>query len=99
MALLLLFAVVAGAGTALGPCALPVLPAVLPAGAVGGRRRPVGVVLGLSVTFCVTIVGLAEVADGVGVGDGALRTVAIVVLLVFGLALAVPALGARLEAP
>src|SRR5436305_1759622 len=39
MPLLLLFAFVAGAGTAITPCVLPVLPALLSAGAVGGRRR------------------------------------------------------------
>src|SRR4051794_38370507 len=99
MALLLLFAALAGAATALSPCALPVLPALLATGATGGRRRPVGVVLGLSATFAITIIGLAEVAHGVGLGDTAPRTVAIVVLLVFGIAVAVPAIGARIEAP
>src|SRR4051812_30476589 len=99
MALLLVFAVIAGAGTALSPCALPILPALLSAGATGGRRRPLGVVVGLSATFSITIIGLAEVAHGVGVGDGTLRAVAIVFLLAFGLAVAVPAVAARLEAP
>src|SRR4051812_23676750 len=99
MLLLLVFALIAGAGTALSPCALPVLPAILASSADGGRRRPFGVVVGLSVTFLVTIIGLAEVAGGVGLGDTALRTVAIVALLVFGIAIAVPAVGARLEAP
>src|SRR6059036_2458712 len=99
MLLLLGFALIAGAGTALSPCALPVLPAILASGAAGGRRRPLGVVLGLSITFCVTIIGLAEVAGGVGLGDSALRTVSIVALLVFGIAVAVPAVGDRLEAP
>src|SRR5437763_15688123 len=99
MPLLLAFALIAGAGTALSPCALPVLPAILASSADGGRRRPFGVVLGLSVTFLVTIIGLAEVAGGVGLGDTALRTVAIVALLVFGIAIAVPAVGSRLEAP
>src|SRR3954462_1099444 len=99
MPLLLLFAVVAGAATALSPCALPILPAVLAAGATGGRRRPLGVVLGLSATFAITVIGLAELADGVGLGNGTLRTIAIVALLVFGVVVAVPALAARLEAP
>src|SRR5437660_1678604 len=96
MLLLLLFAVVAGAGTAISPCALPVLPALLSAGATGGRRRPLGVVVGLSVTFAVTIIGLAKVAKGVGVGDGTLRTIAIVVLLAFGLVIALPAVSQHL---
>jgi cytochrome c biogenesis protein CcdA/thiol-disulfide isomerase/thioredoxin len=99
MTVLLLFAFVAGAGTALSPCVLPVLPALLSAGATGGRRRPFGVVLGLAATFTVTIVGLATVIDGVGLGDGAMRTLAIVVLGAFGVAVAVPRLAARLEAP
>jgi cytochrome c biogenesis protein CcdA/thiol-disulfide isomerase/thioredoxin len=99
MLLLLGFAILAGAGTALSPCALPVLPALLSAGGAGGRRRPLGVVLGLSVTFTVTIVGLANVVDGVGLGNDPLRDLSIVVLLVFGLALLVPDAAARLEAP
>jgi cytochrome c biogenesis protein CcdA/thiol-disulfide isomerase/thioredoxin len=98
VALLLLFAVIAGAGTALSPCVLPILPAVLSAGATGGRRRPLGIVIGLAVTFTITIAGLAEVVDGVGLGDGAMRTVAVCVLLVFGLLLIVPPLADRVEA-
>lgn len=99
MLVLIGFAVLAGAGTALSPCVLPVLPALLSAGGVGGRRRPLGIVLGLSVTFTVTIVGVAKVVDGVGLGSDPLRDVAIVVLLLFGAALIVPDVAARIEAP
>ena len=99
MLILVGFAVLAGAGTALSPCVLPVLPALLSAGGVGGRRRPLGIVLGLSVTFTVTIVGVANVVGGVGLGSDPLRALAIVVLLAFGLALMWPALAARIEAP
>jgi cytochrome c biogenesis protein CcdA/thiol-disulfide isomerase/thioredoxin len=98
VAVLLLFAVIAGAGTAVSPCVLPILPALLSAGATGGRRRPFGIVLGLAVTFTITIAGLAEVVDGVGIGDGAMRTVAVVVLLGFGLLLLLPPLADRVEA-
>ncbi len=97
MVLLVLFAFVAGAGTALSPCVLPVLPALLSAGATGGRRRPVGIVLGLTVTFTVTIVGLATVVDGVGLGDSFVRDLAIVALAAFGVAVAVPRLTAPLS--
>ena len=99
MLILILFAFLAGAGTALSPCVLPVLPALLSAGAAGGRRRPLGVVLGLSITFTVTIVGVASVVDGVGLGSDPLRALAVVVLLVFGLVLLMPSVSARLEAP
>jgi cytochrome c biogenesis protein CcdA/thiol-disulfide isomerase/thioredoxin len=99
MVLLVAFAFVAGAGTALSPCVLPVLPALLSASAAGGRRRPVGIAIGLATTFAVTIVGLASVIDGVGLGPGATRTLAVVVLIAFGVVMALPALAARLEAP
>ena len=91
MALLILFALIAGAATAITPCVLPVLPALLSASATGGRRRPLGIVLGLTVTFTITIVALATVIDGVGLADGATRTFAILVLLGFGVVLLVPA--------
>ncbi|MEA2420391.1 MAG: hypothetical protein QOE60_2597 [Thermoleophilaceae bacterium] len=99
MVLLVLFAIVAGAGTALTPCVLPVLPALLAATGSGGRRRPLGVILGLVATFTIAIVALASVIDGVGLPDGTVRTLAVVVLLVFGVSLLVPALAARIEAP
>jgi len=99
MLILMVFALVAGAGTALSPCVLPVLPALLSAGGVGGRRRPLGIVLGLTVTFTVTIVGVSKVAGGVGLGSDPLRDFAVVVLLVFGLTMLVPALAERLEGP
>jgi cytochrome c biogenesis protein CcdA/thiol-disulfide isomerase/thioredoxin len=99
MIVLLAFAFLAGAGTALSPCVLPLLPALLSAGGVGGRRRPLGVVVGLSVTFTVTIVGVASVVDGVGLGSDPLRGVAIIVLLVFGIALLLPRVAERIEAP
>jgi cytochrome c biogenesis protein CcdA/thiol-disulfide isomerase/thioredoxin len=98
MLILILFAILAGAGTALSPCVLPVLPALLASGGVGGRRRPLGVVLGLMITFTVTIVGIAKVVGGVGLGSDPLRDVAVVVLLASGVVLLVPAIGDRLEA-
>jgi cytochrome c biogenesis protein CcdA/thiol-disulfide isomerase/thioredoxin len=99
MLLLLLFALIVGAGTAVSPCVLPVLPAMLSASGSGGRRRPLGIVLGLTTTFTITIVGIAKVVGGVGLGVDPLRDVAIVVLIVFGVALIVPQIGERLERP
>src|SRR5580700_4931139 len=98
MIILIGFAVLAGAGTALSPCVLPVLPAMLSAAGVGGRRRPLGVVLGLMVTFTITIVGIASVVGGVGLGSDPLRDLAVAVLLVMGMALIVPGLADGVEA-
>src|SRR4051812_35600906 len=92
-----LFALVAGAGTALSPCVLPVLPLALPGAATGGRRRPLGIALGLAGSFAFATLALAYVLDALGLGADALRTLAVVVLLVFGASLLVPPVAARLE--
>jgi len=98
VALLIVFAFVAGAATAVSPCVLPVLPVALSAGVTGGRRRPLGVVTGLAVSFTFATVALVYVIDALGLPDDLVRTLAIVVLLGFGLALLIPRVGARLEA-
>src|SRR6201996_2321136 len=99
MLLLMLFAVLAGAGTAITPCVLPVLPALLSAGAAGGRRRPLGIVLGLAITFTIAIVALASLVKGVGLAASGARDLAIVVLIAFGVVLLIPELSQRREAP
>ncbi len=99
MLLLLLFALIAGAGTAVTPCVLPVLPALLSASAVGGRRRPFGIVLGLGITFTIAIVALAQLTKGIGLASGATRTLAVFVLIGFGLVLLIPGLAVRVQAP
>jgi cytochrome c biogenesis protein CcdA/thiol-disulfide isomerase/thioredoxin len=98
MALLILFGFIAGAATALSPCVLPVLPIALSAGATGGRRRPLGIVAGLAVSFTFATVALVYVISALGLPDDFLRKLAIVVLLGFGVTLMVPPLAARVEA-
>ncbi len=97
MVLLMAFALVAGAATAISPCVLPVLPVVLSAGATGGRRRPLGIVTGLTLSFTFATVALVYVISALGLPNDLLRTVAIVVLLVFGVTLVIPPLSARVE--
>ena len=98
MFVLIVFAFVAGAATAVSPCVLPVLPVALAAGATGGRRRPLGVVSGLALSFTFATVALVYAISALGLPDGLLRTAAIAVLIGFGICLLAPPLGDRLEA-
>src|SRR2546421_628767 len=83
MPLLLLFALIAGAGTAITPCVLPVLPALLSASALGGRRRPLGIVVGLASTFTIA---LLPAVTWVGAWSGAsARVVAVAIASSIGL--------------
>ncbi|HEX6455769.1 MAG TPA: cytochrome c biogenesis protein DipZ [Solirubrobacterales bacterium] len=97
MALLILFGFVAGALTAVSPCVLPVLPVALSAGATGGRRRPLGIVAGLTVSFTFAVVALVYVISALHLPNELLRDIAIGVLIVFGLVLMAPPLSSRLE--
>src|SRR6476619_6350274 len=98
MVLLALFALIAGAATAVSPCVLPVLPVVLAAGTTGGRRRPLGIVTGITLSFAFATVALVYVIDALGLPGDLLRNLAIVVLLGFGISLLVPSVSARIEA-
>jgi cytochrome c biogenesis protein CcdA/thiol-disulfide isomerase/thioredoxin len=98
MALLILFGFIAGAATALSPCVLPVLPIALSAGATGGRRRPLGIVAGLAVSFTFATVAAVYVISALGLPNDFLRKLAIAVLLGFGIVLMIPTLAARVEA-
>jgi len=98
MVLLILFGFVAGAATAVSPCVLPVLPIALSAGATGGRRRPLGIVAGLTVSFTIAVVALVYLISALHLPNELLRDLAIVVLIAFGVVLMVPPLADRLEA-
>jgi cytochrome c biogenesis protein CcdA/thiol-disulfide isomerase/thioredoxin len=98
MILLIVFAFVAGAATAVSPCVLPVLPVALSAGVTGGRRRPLGVVSGLALSFTFATVALVYVISALGLPNELLRTLAIVALIGFGASLLIPPIGDRLEA-
>src|ERR1700761_4685257 len=97
MALLLIFGFVAGAATAVSPCVVPVLPIVLSAGATGGRRRPLGGVAGLVVSFTFALIALVYVISALGLPNDLPRHNPIVVLAGFGFVLLVPPLSARVE--
>jgi cytochrome c biogenesis protein CcdA/thiol-disulfide isomerase/thioredoxin len=98
MALLILFGFIAGAATAISPCVLPVLPIALSAGATGGRRRPLGIVAGLTLSFTFAVVALVYLISALHLPNELLRDLAIGVLIVFGIVLMAPPLAARLEA-
>ena len=97
MLLLIAFAMLAGAGTALSPCVLPILPVVAAGGVTGGRRRPLGIAVGLALAFTFAAVALVYLIDALGLPDDVQRIVAIVVLAGFGLSILIPAVGDRIE--
>lgn len=97
MILLILFAFFSGIVTIFAPCIWPILPIVLSAGVSGGERKPIGIVIGLSVSFMLITLLLASVVKVIPFDPDSLRYFAVVIIAILGLTLVVPALGARLE--
>jgi cytochrome c biogenesis protein CcdA/thiol-disulfide isomerase/thioredoxin len=88
-------AVVAGVATFLSPCVLPVLPVVLAASANGGRRRPLGIAIGLAVAFVIFTLTASRLLMALGLPQDLLRNLAIAMLAVVGIALLVPAVATQ----
>jgi len=97
MAVLLGFAFVSGIITILSPCILPVLPIVLSGSVGGGKARPFGIVAAFIVSFTLFTLALSAIVQAIGISPDALRLVSVVLLMIFGLVMVVPALRHRFE--
>jgi cytochrome c biogenesis protein CcdA/thiol-disulfide isomerase/thioredoxin len=97
MALILLFAFVAGTLTVLSPCTLPVVPLLVGSATGGGRRRVVAIAVGFAATFVGTTVVLASALAAAGLTTDRLRLVSAALLAIVGAVLVVPALGSWAE--
>lgn len=96
MIILILFAFLAGIVTILSPCILPILPIVL-SGSVGGKTKPLGIVTGFVASFTFFTLTLATLVKALGIPADSLRTVAVIILIFFGLSLVIPKIQVQLE--
>ena len=92
MLLLIFLAFVAGMVTILSPCILPVLPVVLAGGLGGGKRKPLGVILGFVGSFTFFTLSLTLITRLLGIPAEWLRWFAAGVMILFGLTMVLPAL-------
>ena len=84
--------------TIAAPCIWPLLPVVLSSSALGGRRRPLGVTLGILLSFGVLTLSVSYLVYWVGLDASLLRSFAVIVLATMGAVLLFPRLGTVLEA-
>ncbi len=90
------FAFMAGIVSILSPCVLPILPIVLGGAASEHRRGPLALAAGLALSFTVIGLFVATIGFSIGLDLELFRAFAGFVLLALGLAMLVPAAGARL---
>lgn len=97
MTLLIFFAFMGGFVTILSPCILPLLPIVLSTSTQEGKKRPLGVITGFIASFTFFTLFLSGIVRATGISADALRTLAALVILSFGLIMVIPSLQAWWE--
>ena len=92
MILLIALAYVAGVVTILSPCILSVLPIVLAGSVSGGKKKPLGVIVGFIGSFTFFTLTLTLITRALGVPAEWLRWVAAFVMIMFGLTMVIPSM-------
>ena len=92
-------AFISGLFTILAPCIWPLLPIVLADVTQSkSKRRPLGITAGVAISFAFFTLAISALESSIGFSPNVLRKFAVVVLLVIGISMAVPALSRRMEA-
>jgi cytochrome c biogenesis protein CcdA/thiol-disulfide isomerase/thioredoxin len=97
MIFLIGFAFLAGIITILSPCILPILPIVLSGSVGAGKRKPQGIVTGFVLSFTFFTLFLASLVRATGISADALRSLSIIIILVFGVSLLLPQFQVMME--
>jgi cytochrome c biogenesis protein CcdA/thiol-disulfide isomerase/thioredoxin len=92
-------AFISGLFTILAPCIWPLLPIVLADVTQSkSKRRPLGITAGVAISFAFLTLAISALESAFGLNPNVLRKLAVVVLLVIGVSMVVPALSRRMEA-
>ncbi len=97
MTILIFFAFIAGLVTILAPCIWPLLPIVLSVSSSGGKRKPLGITLGVMTSFLIYTLFVSYLIQIFHFDPNTFRLVAVIIIGLLGLSLLIPALGAKLE--
>lgn len=91
------FAFLSGLVTIFAPCIWPLLPIILSSGVSGGRKKPIGIIIGLSASFLSVTLLLAALLKVFPIDPEIFRTLGIIIIVFLGLTLLVPRLTLLME--
>lgn len=74
-----------GIALILSPCILPVLPIVLTGSLAGGKRRPIGIIIGFIITFSIVTLFSRFLVQAAHINPDLLRNISYTLLIIFGL--------------
>jgi cytochrome c biogenesis protein CcdA/thiol-disulfide isomerase/thioredoxin len=92
MVILVFFSILSGIATILSPCILPILPIVLSSSATTQRARPLGMITGLILSFSAFTLLITKIVSFLGLSANTLRLASVVILILVGLTMLIPAL-------
>jgi len=98
MFLLLPIAFISGILTVFSPCILPILPIILASGIDGKIWRIRGLIVGLVISFSVVTLLLAFFVQTLNISADAIRNLAVVLLVIFGISLVFPVIWDKVQA-
>lgn len=97
MELLLVFAFISGLVTILAPCIWPILPIILSGAAGGGRLKPLGITLGIMISFGFFLLATSFIVNLFNVDPNIFRKLAVIIIFVLGVSMIVPSFSGFLE--
>ncbi len=97
MIILLIFSFLAGFVTILAPCIWPLLPIVLSASSGTGKRKPLGITLGVMTSFTVFTLSISYLERIFHLDPNIFRLLAVIIIGLLGVSMLIPSLGARFE--
>lgn len=92
MILLLAFAFLSGLVTIFAPCIWPLLPIILSSTTTGGHRKPLGITLGIMLSFGILTLSISYIVKIVPFDPNFLRYFAVLIITFLGLSLIIPRL-------
>lgn len=90
MLLLIIFSFLAGFVTILSPCILSIAPILFTAGSNGNHKKPIGIVIGLIISFSFFTLTLSTIVQATGISPDIFRYIAISIIIFFGLTMVLP---------
>lgn len=97
MLVLSFFTFISGFLTILAPCIWPLLPIILSASTQGGKKRPLGITLGITLSFAIFTLTISYIVRIFPFDVDSLRLFAVAVVALMGLTFVVPQLTKLLE--
>lgn len=97
MLILLPIAFISGILTVFSPCALLILPIVLVSGIDGNGKKIKRVIVGLVISFTITLLFLATIVRAIGIPTDTVKLFTVGLLIIFGLNLIFPKLWQKIQ--